>query len=242
MNEDKNASEEPTELKPGETISPSHDSKQTTTALKLPGQATGLKSEPAKAVQPVPPAPAVQKAKAPKPGSFQAQVSEQPEVASRNQSEDSQNDSINWTASEFIAHHKTVGWYLAVILAAIVLAALVWLATKDKISAAVVVVAAIALAAYGSRQPRQLEYGLDQNGLTAGRKQFAYGEFRSFAIIEEGAFASVVFIPLKRFAPLVAAYFELKDENKIVSILSNYLPMENREHDMVDRFMRRIRF
>jgi hypothetical protein len=49
-------------------------------------------------------------------------------------------------------------------------------------------------------------------------------------------------MPLKRFAPVVAAYYDPKDETKIAEILTERLPMENRQHDPVERFMRRIRF
>lgn len=150
--------------------------------------------------------------------------------------------SISWTASEFIAHHKSTGWYVALIGAAIFIAALVWLLTKDKVSAAVVVVGALLLAVYGARQPRQLDYRLDQQGLTVGPRHFSYHAFRSFAIMPEGAFNSIVFMPLKRFSPLTTIYYAPEDEEKIVSLLSERLPMEQRKKDMVDRLMWRIRF
>lgn len=150
--------------------------------------------------------------------------------------------SIRWTASEFIAHHKSPGWYLALTGAAIVLAALVWLVTKDTISAAVVIVGALLLAVYGARQPRQLEYQLGQQGLAIGQKQYGYHEFRSFAIVPEGAFNSIVFAPLKRFSPLISIYYAPEDEEKIVALLADRLPMEARKKDMIDRLMWRIRF
>ena len=66
--------------------------------------------------------------------------------------------SVSWTASEFIAHHKGVGWYVTLGAVALVFAALLLLVTRDLVPSAVVIVAAIILGAYGSRQPREIEY------------------------------------------------------------------------------------
>lgn len=149
---------------------------------------------------------------------------------------------ITWTASEFIAHSKSVNWYLTLGIAAIVGTAIVYVLTKDKISSGVVLVAAAALGAYGGRQPRQLEYGLNETGLSIGQKQYPYEAFRSFAVMDEGAFSSISFLPLKRFGQLITIYYDPNDEQSIVDLLSQRLPMEPRQHDMVDRFMKRIRF
>ena len=149
---------------------------------------------------------------------------------------------ISWTASEFIAHNKSIGWYLSLGAGALILAALIFLLTKDKITTSVVLVGAIVLGAYGARQPRQLQYGLTTSGLSIGDRYHPYEDFRSFAVLDEGAFASIVFLPLKRFAPLTTIYYDPEDENKIIALLADRLPLEERQHDAVDRFLRRIRY
>ena len=154
----------------------------------------------------------------------------------------SPDDNITWTASEFIAHHKSVVWFLTLGAAAVVTAATVWVLTKDVVSTLVIVVGAAALGFYGARQPRPVAYELDFQGITIGGRHHAISEFRSFAILPEGAFSSIVFMPLKRFAPLTTIYYAPEDEATIIDMLSNVLPMEERNHDMVDRLMHRIRF
>jgi hypothetical protein len=149
---------------------------------------------------------------------------------------------ITWTASEFIAHHKSPRWYAALGGGALVGALVVWLLTRDKISASVVVFGALVLGIYAGRQPRQLEYRLDESGLTIGAKHYAYDDFRSFSLIVEGAFSSIMFIPLKRFAPAVSIYYAPQDEAAIVDLLAARLPSEDRGSDPIDRFMSRIRF
>jgi hypothetical protein len=150
--------------------------------------------------------------------------------------------SISWTASEFIAHDKSASWYLMLGGTAAVLAALIWLITKDKISAGVVVFGAALFGVYAARKPRQLQYRLDSSGLTIGQRHFGYHDFRSFSVVPEGGMNSIVFSPLKRFAPLTTIYYDPADEDKIVALLTDRLPVERRQKDLVDRLMWRIRF
>lgn len=151
-------------------------------------------------------------------------------------------DSVTWTASEFVAHHKTAGWYVMLFVGGAIIAALIYMITRDYISVGVVIGAALVLAIYGSHQPRQLEYKLDQRGISIGPRSFSYNEFRSFSVIPEGAFSSIVLMPLKRFAAPISIYYAPEDEERILAVLNNKLPFEQARRDAVDSLMRRIRF
>lgn len=149
---------------------------------------------------------------------------------------------ITWTASEFVAHEKSAGWYGLLGLAAVAVAALVYLITRDYVSVSVVVVGAVVLGFYGATKPRQLEYRLDQQGLSIGAKRYTYNEFRSFAVVPEQAFSSIIFMPLKRFAVPIAIYYAPDDEERILGLLADRLPFEEAPRDAVGNLMRRIRF
>lgn len=149
---------------------------------------------------------------------------------------------ITWTASEFIAHQKSSGWYGYLAGGAAVLTLIVWFLTRDFISSAVVVAAAAAFGFYAARKPRDVSYSLDGDGLTIANRSFPYQQFRSFSIIREGAFSSIAFVPLKRFAPLVSIYYDPADEQKIVDLLNSQLPLEHRQPDLIDQLMWRMRF
>jgi hypothetical protein len=149
---------------------------------------------------------------------------------------------IIWTASEFIAHAKSFVWYAALTFVAIAFAAFIFMLTKDRVSAGVIVAAALVLGVYAGHKPRELEYRLDLHGLSIGQKHFTYDEFRSFSVLPEGAFSSIVFMPLRRFAVPTTIYYAPEDEDKIVSLLGSRLPLEQRGHDAVDRLMHRIHF
>ena len=150
--------------------------------------------------------------------------------------------SISWTASEYIAHHKSKQWYVKLGITALVIAFLVWLITRDKISALAVIVGAAVLGVYGARQPRELQYSLDISELAIGRKSYALGEFRSFTIDDQQQFSSVNLLPLKRFSPGLTIYYAPDDEDAIIDLLSQVLPIETHQPDLIDRLMQRIRF
>ena len=154
----------------------------------------------------------------------------------------SADETITWTASEYIAHHKSGKWYAMLGLVAFVITAIIWLATKDIISAAVVLIGAGILGGYGARQPRELQYQLDTTALTIGNKTYELDAFRSFTVDDQQAFASVNLMPLKRFAPGLTIYCAPQDEEAIIDVLALRLPIEEHQPDAIDRLMRHIRF
>lgn len=150
---------------------------------------------------------------------------------------------VSWTASEFISHDKSTGWYALLGLFAIALAALVYFFSHgDKVPTVVVIIVAITFGVMASRKPRELDYSVDERGVQVGDKLYSYAGFRSFAVVQEEAVESIWLMPLKRFTPPLTIYFDPDDGQKIVDVLGSYLPIENRQLDMVDRLMHRIRF
>lgn len=149
---------------------------------------------------------------------------------------------VAWTASEFVHHDKNASWYTILGAVSLVIAAGVYLLTRDVVSALVVLVAAFTLGFYGARRPRQLEYQLDSSGLSVGNKHFRYGEFKSFSVAKEGAFSSIILMPLKRFSQVTTLYLAPENEAEIIDILSGTLPFEDHKRDAVDKLMHKIRF
>jgi len=149
---------------------------------------------------------------------------------------------VEWTASEFVAHQKSIGWYLLFGGMGLVVAIGVFVITHDVFSVVVIGLLAGVLGYATSRKPRVMTYRLDRGGLTIGQKFHPYGEFKSFSLIDEGAFASITFEPMKRFLPPVSIYFSPEDEQKIVNALASHLPMRPAGREMFDQMLRRIRF
>jgi hypothetical protein len=149
---------------------------------------------------------------------------------------------VAWTASEFIARHKGAGWYIALVLIIIVVGLLVWLLSQDVVTVGAVVFAIVLFGVSAVRKPRVLTYRMGGKGLAIGDKFYPYAEFKSFSVIQEDAFSSISILPLKRFMPPISVYYEPQDEDAIVTILAAHLPMDNRQPDVVDQLMRKLRF
>lgn len=150
---------------------------------------------------------------------------------------------VEWTASEYIAHHKTPGWFVLLGLGVAGLSALVYLVTGgDKVSATVIAVAGIIFGVFGARRPRVLAYQVSSAGVQIGEKLYSYGELKSFALLDEGAMNSILLLPLKRLMPSISIYYAPEDEAKILEVLSACLPVEQRQQDPLERLMHRLRF
>jgi hypothetical protein len=149
---------------------------------------------------------------------------------------------VAWTASEFIAHHKSAGWFAGLFAAILAISGLAYVFTKDLISSVTILVAGLLFAMLANRKPRQLKYKLDSSGITIGPRVYPYNSFKSFAVLQEGAIGCVNLLPLKRFMPEISIYFPPEEGDKILDVLSSHLPHDQKEEHQFDRLMKRIKF
>lgn len=153
------------------------------------------------------------------------------------------NDDIAWTASEYIAYDKSSSWYTLLATVAVILSVMIYFITgRSIISGLVPLVGAMVFAVYGRRPPRELEYRVADGILSVGSRDFPLDTFRSFGVVREGAFSSISFMPLKRFAPPLSIYYAPNDQDAIVAYLADYLPVEERHQDFIERLMHHLRF
>jgi hypothetical protein len=149
---------------------------------------------------------------------------------------------VEWSASEFIVHKKGQAWYAILAALAGVAAVLGYLFTKDVATVVGVVIAAVFMGVFAGRKPRNMTYKLDASGLHIVQQLYPYSAFKSFSVIDEGTATSITLMPLKRFMPSISMYYDQEDEERILNILSIYLPFEERQRDAVDALMHKIRF
>jgi hypothetical protein len=150
--------------------------------------------------------------------------------------------SVVWTAAEYIEHDRSSGWYMALVAGTAVLTAIVYFITKDYLAAGVIPVLGFIVGFSAGHKPRQLEYELSDSGLRIGTKNYPYDQFKSFSLIPEGELNSINLLPVKRFMPMISAYFAPGDQERIAASLGNHLPFEQRQMDGVDRLSRHLRF
>ncbi len=234
------------ETKPGSIITPG--------AAVSPAPPTGT-PQPERPTEVVPPAPAP--TPSPEPATtFTEPLAAQPTAPAGNWNftaesgsnsvptglEQAPTEEITWTASEFIAHEKSAAWYALLGLAGVAGAAVVYFITKDKVSTGVILLAFIAMAVFAARKPKVLQYSVNNYGVQIEQRMYALQGFKSFSVTEEGAIASIVFMPLKRFMPALTIYVAPDIEDKVVDCLSDVLPFERHRQDVVDSLLKHIRF
>jgi hypothetical protein len=172
-------------------------------------------------------------------------MDEQPQIEPGQQPtpviQEPQSDSISWTASEYIHHSKSPVWYIALVVAMLLVIALA-VKVGSLTFIMLTVVMAVALMAVSIRKPRILQYVINTQGLNIDQKFYALNEFKSFGVTTEGAFFSITLIPVKRFMPAVTIYFAEEDGEKIVDILGSHMAMQHIEPDFIDKFTKLIRF
>lgn len=151
-------------------------------------------------------------------------------------------EGIQWSASEFVAHQKSAGWYFILLFGAAVATALIYVLTRDLVAVSIIILVVITFAIAAARKPRTLQYQVDNSGVHIGQKSYPYGEFKSFSIIDQDAINYIDLLPMKRFMPSISIYYEPKDEAQITTVISQHLPLQPGQRDMIDNLLHRIRF
>ncbi len=150
---------------------------------------------------------------------------------------------VRWTASEYLAHEKSTGWYVGLAVVTVVVSGLVYMISSgDFLSIGVIVVVAILFGILAGKTPRELSYVVDEQGLTIGGKVYPYELFKSFSVLREGPLTSINLFPLRRFMPDLSIYLPPAEEDRILAALSDHLPHHQRAEHVVDRLMKRVRF
>jgi len=151
-------------------------------------------------------------------------------------------DTINWSASEYIAHEKAPSWFAGVAAVAARVAAALFVVTRELLASITVLVVVFVGMFYAGRKPETRSYELSDKGLVVDGKHYSMTEFKSFSIVQEGAVESIWLESLGKFTPTIRLYFAPEDGQRIAGVLEQLLPYQQREIDAVEKASRRIRF
>lgn len=148
---------------------------------------------------------------------------------------------ISWQASESVHQSKNASWYTGLIIVAVLLILIAVFLLKLWSFAVLIVVMAGSLIFLSIHPPRQMQYQLDNSGLLVNDKQYSFGDFRSFSVIQDGSFEYLRIIHVKKFMPPIDVYFPPERGEEIVGILGEYIPLKMKTPDVIDRITKRLR-
>mgnify|MGYP001578589013 CR=1 FL=1 len=86
--------------------------------------------------------------------------------------------SVSWTAPEYLAHERGAGWYLLLILGTSLLAASIYLLSKDLFAPIAIGAVGIIVGVFAARKPQDISYGLSSSGVAIGPKAHPYSSHR----------------------------------------------------------------
>jgi hypothetical protein len=152
-----------------------------------------------------------------------------------------QQENLTWTAKEFIEHERGAGWYMVLILGSALLAAVIFLVTKDFFAAGAILAVGVMVAIYVGHKPKELTYIVSDSGMQVGEKKYSYNLFKSFSVAHEGQHASINLEPVKRLMPPMTLYFPPENEEQVVDAVGNHLPFEEHKYNITDRLAHRLR-
>ncbi len=184
------------------------------------------------------------------PAAFQAALDEpvsdnkvvtgQPSTQGQDEGVFGDDESVSWTAHEYIHQEKGTKWFVLFALITVGFVVLsVW--TQAWSFTALIAVVVFIIVVYLRRAPRELNYSLTEDGLTIDNKLYKYDDFKSFGVIRDGEDFSIMLIPTQRFQPSITVYFPEEAGEDIVDVLGEILPMKDLKLDAVDRLVRMLR-
>lgn len=171
-------------------------------------------------------------------------ISEEPELVSEpiGRPQEQQEDGLEWQASEYVEHEKSLKWFVILGVVTLALVVLAVFLLKNYTFAVLLVVMAIAIVVWAKRPAVEMQYRLNTTGVWINDKHFALHDFRGFGVLQDGAVYAVVLLPNKRFSPGVTVYFPHTLGEQIVDILGTSLPMEDMKPDWIDKLTRKLNF
>lgn len=221
-------------MKPGETIAPGSSE---------PSREPVTQAAPAPEEQPVSstPLPAAPEEAPPEPASPWQNSTDQTATAAPGAGQ-TPAQSVSWTASEYVTHHKGASWYMGLLGGIVVVVGLVYVVTHEALPSLAIGLGGLLFGVFAARKPQVLQYSVDSHGLAIGTKRYPYQLFRSFSVMDEGVIRSILLMPTQRFNLPITVYYDPKDEEAIITVLGAFLPHEERTVSPIDRFMSQIRF
>lgn len=172
------------------------------------------------------------------------QPPEQPTIASEplGRPQMNQGEGLEWQASEYVEHEKSIKWFIVLGVIVVILAALAVFLMKNYLFAVLIVVMGSAIAVWAKRPATEMHYQLSPESVLVNDKRFVLHDFRAFGLLQEGAVYSVILLPNKRFSPGVNIYFPHELGEQIVDTLGAALPMEDIQPDWIDKLTRKLNF
>jgi len=153
-------------------------------------------------------------------------------------------DTITWSALEYEERERSVDWYWAVGIIALVIA-VVSIIYQNYLFAVLIVIATFTLLLYASRKPREVSVELGRRGIRIGGVFYPYATLKSFWIHHhrEERRGRLIVQSEKLLMPYVTIPLpDEPNEDTIHDFLATYLLVEEHPESISEIVMERLGF
>lgn len=154
---------------------------------------------------------------------------------------------ISWRAPEFEYHEKSVAWYWATaLIALLVLAIALW--QRNFLFAVFVVIAEVLLVIWANKKPAVVEFVVgEKNILIDGKRNYQYSELKHYSVDEDSDpdFTRIVFEPKQRTKVKLDIIVPRAQADEVLDFLAEEapgLPEVEYEVNFLDALERFLRF
>lgn len=150
-------------------------------------------------------------------------------------------EAVSWQASEFMYHEKPTSWFVVLLAIAAVLC-LPFALFGWWLSVALIVVIAVAIMVYTKRQPRVLQYKIDNGGLSIDERKMPYSQFKAYSLSKDLSWFILDLEPAKRFSPRLSILVNPETIEAVDIALAAHLPIQQHKLDRIEELFRKLKF
>ena len=149
---------------------------------------------------------------------------------------------LKWNSKTSINSDRNKVWYLGLILVFTAVAVAFFLFTHDIILSVIILMSGVLISYYGIKPPRAISYEMDDSKILINNKAYNLSSYKYYYINQRQHGGSASLVPLKRLSPSIDLNYDTDNEEKVISKLSNSLPLNQRDTDIFDSILRFIGF
>ena len=148
---------------------------------------------------------------------------------------------LSWAASA-VGGARSMNWFIGVVVGALLVSAGVYWLTGSIVPAAAIVIVSVLVGIVYTKNPRVLQYAIDEYGITIGQKRYGFDEFRAYAVLDDHGYSSIALMPLQRFLPMLSVYYNPDVQQQVFDALNSHLPLVEYKRDTFDRITTGLHF
>ena len=149
-------------------------------------------------------------------------------------------EELKWSSNDKTSS-KNLLWYLIFSLSTFLIGGLIYLFTRDLITAIVIFFCGAILLLYSIKKPKTINYRLTDSVLYISEKAFKISNFKSFAINSYGLEKALSLVPMKRFYPYLYVDLNKEVSADVIQRISQIIPIQKHNNDLFESFFRFIK-